>query len=285
MTDNKPQLTEEGNKDSVGELISRLQQFDNPKGYRLEYENVKEKLKPVVEQLVQKGEAVLNQLHELLQYEESWSCLFALHTLKEIKSEKSIPYLIKFIKKNENGDCWESCDDALWALKAIGKPSVEPLVAELRRKFANKNFLGYLVGALGEIKDDRAYSFMVEITEDYLSNREDYDGWFEVDQFTYGFAEQGKKEALPLLKQVLASSVSEKEKREIESTIEELEDPEAYKERIREEAAHIFGEPEKKKRKLGRNDPCHCGSRIKYKKCCLDKDLKETGQPAVWSYY
>lgn len=25
------------------------------------------------------------------------------------------------------------------------------------------------------------------------------------------------------------------------------------------------------KRKLGRNEPCHCGSGIKYKKCCLDK--------------
>jgi len=23
---------------------------------------------------------------------------------------------------------------------------------------------------------------------------------------------------------------------------------------------------------LGRNDPCHCGSGRKYKKCCLDKD-------------
>lgn len=27
-----------------------------------------------------------------------------------------------------------------------------------------------------------------------------------------------------------------------------------------------------KKRKLGRNEPCYCGSGIKYKKCCLDKD-------------
>lgn len=28
---------------------------------------------------------------------------------------------------------------------------------------------------------------------------------------------------------------------------------------------------EKRKRKLGRNDPCYCGSGKKYKKCCLDK--------------
>jgi hypothetical protein len=28
--------------------------------------------------------------------------------------------------------------------------------------------------------------------------------------------------------------------------------------------------------KIGRNDPCHCGSGKKYKKCCLDKDGQET---------
>ncbi len=27
--------------------------------------------------------------------------------------------------------------------------------------------------------------------------------------------------------------------------------------------------------KLGRNDPCHCGSGNKYKKCCLPKDAAE----------
>ncbi len=32
-------------------------------------------------------------------------------------------------------------------------------------------------------------------------------------------------------------------------------------------------QPMVKKIKLGRNDPCHCGSGKKYKNCCLDKDL------------
>jgi len=34
-----------------------------------------------------------------------------------------------------------------------------------------------------------------------------------------------------------------------------------------------------KMRKLGRNEPCHCGSGKKYKKCCLQKDLQELGKP------
>lgn len=33
-----------------------------------------------------------------------------------------------------------------------------------------------------------------------------------------------------------------------------------------------------KTQKLGRNEQCHCGSHKKYKKCCLDKDLAETGK-------
>lgn len=45
-------------------------------------------------------------------------------------------------------------------------------------------------------------------------------------------------------------------------------------------------EAESLTRKLGRNEPCHCGSGTKYKKCCLDKDIKETGNPKkVGGYY
>jgi hypothetical protein len=34
--------------------------------------------------------------------------------------------------------------------------------------------------------------------------------------------------------------------------------------------------------KLGRNDPCHCGSGKKYKKCCLEKDEAEAAQERAW---
>jgi len=35
------------------------------------------------------------------------------------------------------------------------------------------------------------------------------------------------------------------------------------------------------RRKLGRNDPCHCGSGIKYKKCCLEIDIEKNGKPMM----
>ena len=31
-------------------------------------------------------------------------------------------------------------------------------------------------------------------------------------------------------------------------------------------------EPIRKEKKIGPNDPCHCGSGLKYKKCCMQKD-------------
>ena len=34
---------------------------------------------------------------------------------------------------------------------------------------------------------------------------------------------------------------------------------------------------EDNKRKLGRNEPCHCDSGLKYKKCCLEEDVKKYG--------
>ena len=34
-------------------------------------------------------------------------------------------------------------------------------------------------------------------------------------------------------------------------------------------------------KKLGRNEPCHCGSGKKYKKCCLDEDIERYGKKAI----
>lgn len=53
----------EKNEGSVEELISQLQQFDNPKGYRLEYETVKEKLEQIESDDLQEGHI----LHRILE--------------------------------------------------------------------------------------------------------------------------------------------------------------------------------------------------------------------------
>ena len=84
------------------DLIEQLQQFDNAKGYNLSYKTVKKRLSPVISQIIQCNEQYAGELHNLIEDEETWSCLFALEILKEIKSGNSIPCLIEFIKRNKN---------------------------------------------------------------------------------------------------------------------------------------------------------------------------------------
>src|SRR3989338_872917 len=88
----------------VIELIDELKKYDNPKGYKLEFREVQKKLEPVIKELSNRGNEALDLLHELLKNEETWSCVFALEILRNIKNEKSITPLINYIVKTENGD-------------------------------------------------------------------------------------------------------------------------------------------------------------------------------------
>src|SRR3989344_149494 len=116
-------------------LITELQKFDNPKGYRLTHEKVQEELQSVIEKITALGEASVEQLHLLLKYEESWSCFFALEILGKIKSEKTIYHLIEFIRRTDDSDYWETGEEAMKALTAIGKPVINILIKELKKDF------------------------------------------------------------------------------------------------------------------------------------------------------
>jgi len=220
--------------------IYELQEYDNEVGYKLEYDKVKKKLKPVIECLVEKGEKALDLLHDLLNKPETWSCLFALEILMEIKSEKSILYLIDFIVKNEKEDFGEICEGAMFALTNIGESAIQPLMKEVKNQFGKKKFHFYLTGALTEIKNERVYDFMKEITEDYLGNEEKYDEWFHIDCFTSDFFKQDKKEILLLLKNLASlDSLSKHERIEILDTIKVIEDPIHYKQKLKEESEKL----------------------------------------------
>ena len=66
-------------------------------------------------------------------------------------------------------------------------------------------------------------------------------------------------------------------------------DPELFDKQSMNSRLHVVGTWQEKNladsdhsdvkmRKLGRNEPCYCGSGKKYKKCCLPKDMKEFGR-------
>ncbi|MFW5846760.1 MAG: SEC-C metal-binding domain-containing protein [Nanoarchaeota archaeon] len=229
------------NKRNLGleELIEELKKYDNSKGYKLDYKQVSNNLKPIINQLISKGEESINKLHELLNFKETWSSLFALEILKEIKSEKSIPYLINYIVETDNSDD-DSGEEAMYALQQIGKPAIKPLIEKLKNQFSQKKFPIYLVGALTEIKDKRVYDFMIQITQDYLKNEYKYDEWFHIDMFVLDFDKQGKREVLPLLKQLLnIDRVSKHERIEIQDTIKRLEDPISYNKELEKQKEEL----------------------------------------------
>ncbi len=217
-------------------LINELQRYDNPKGYKMEYKNVKEKLEPSMNELIVIGDDALDELHKLLEHEERWSSLFALEILKEIKSERSIFYLINFIVKTEKGDLGDSGEDAMFALTNIGEQAIYPLIKEIKNQFGKRMFYFYLVGALTEIKNEEVYNFMKEITEDYIKDEEKYDEWFYIDAFVSDFEKQGKKEILPILEKLInLDRISKHERIEIKETIEIVKDPIDFRLRLEKE--------------------------------------------------
>lgn len=249
-------------------LIEELKEYDYEKGYKLNYETVKGKLKPTINKITEKGENSLGLLHEILENEETWSCLFALEILEKIKSEKSIPYLIRFIEKNEEGNYFENCDIAMQALINIGKPAVEEIISSIKNGLERNTFKGYLFEALSKIKDERGKELRLELLKDYLNNPKKYQGWFNLTMFICNFNED-ENEALPFLKELKKRNLTEEESRELESAVEIIENPEKHKKKINQQAKELEPLFRKIIKKVGRNEPCPCGSGKKYKKCCL----------------
>ena len=227
-------------KEKIINLINELQKYDNAKGYKLEYEEARKELIPTIEELISFSNERLDELHKLIRCPETWSSLFALEILREIRSEKSIQFLIDYIIKNEKEEYGDSCEDAMFALTSIGVPAIESLINEVKNQFEKNQFYIYLVGALTEIKSKEVYKFMRQIAEDYINNEEKYGEWFHIDIFISDFDKQGEKEILPLLKEIIKlERISKHEKIEIKGTIEIIEDPVAYEKKSKEEQERL----------------------------------------------
>jgi tetratricopeptide (TPR) repeat protein len=225
---------------TVINLINELQRYDNPKGYNLDYTEVKDKLQLFIKELTSFGEETLEELYKLIKHEDRWSCLFALGILKEIKSEKSIPYIIELIVNNEKKELDKTSEEAMFALTNIGLLAIEPLLREVKNQFEKKMFYFYLTGALTEIKSEKVYDFMKEITEDYLKNEEKYDEWFYIDTFVADFDVQENKEILPLLNKLISlDRISKHERIEILDTIKKIKDPAGFQQELEEEIKEV----------------------------------------------
>ena len=221
-------------------LINDLQKYDNEESYKLNYEVIKKELEPTIRKLTNYKEKSLDYLHSILKNKETWSCFFALEILKDIKNEKSIPYLVKFMEENEE-DFGDNCEAASQAITSIGKPAIRPVLESVRDSFVKKKYNIFLVGALTEIKDEEVYNFMKEMTENYIKDYKKYDSWMPIDSFIYNFDKQGKKDIISILENLVKmDNLSKREKIEIQSTIDIIRDPVKFNESIKTDTAEFL---------------------------------------------
>jgi hypothetical protein len=211
--------------------IEFLKSLDTDEFYNNDENEVRKYAHNTIQELIQLGNQATNELVELLRTEFTWSCFFALTIFRETKDTQAVPAIIAFLKR-ETDDSMAN-EEAMFALQDIGDPSIIPLIEDLEEMFDIKKYNSYIVGALTGIIGPAPYDFMVSITKDFISEPWRYKGWFHIEDFTYNFVQQGRSDAIPLLKQVLeVKGIAGSEKRELEDTIRALEDPESYAKNI-----------------------------------------------------
>lgn len=222
----------------LGKHIEFLKSLDTDEFYDKDENEVLAYSDETIKELVHLASLATKQLVELLKTEFTWSCYFALQILRAIKDPQAVPSLINFLKR-ESDDSLAN-EEAMFALQDIGDHSITPLIEELEQEFDNKQYNSYLVGALTGILGPAPYDFMMNITKEFIQNPGKYRGWFHIDDFTYNFVKQERRDAIPILQQVLAvKTLTGIEKREINDTINALENPESYQKEIQETVKEI----------------------------------------------
>lgn len=150
----------------------------------------------------------------------------------------------------------------------------------LKREFQDHKatveaFFRFVDGDLSVIKTDNgvikeSFNMGLDKIKENLLLLEKDEGLFYDDDVCISYAFLGKNFFAYLLKNMLMFSAKEEDAAKMAKILDEhdLKYFEPYE--IGKEV-EIKDLPIKK---LGRNEPCHCGSGKKYKKCCLEKDIK-----------
>ncbi|QSQ07850.1 Protein translocase subunit SecA [Koleobacter methoxysyntrophicus] len=225
-------------------------------------------------------------------WDDTYLCVLA----GELKSEDSIPFLIKCMKID--GDF--ICERAAEALTKIGTAKVVDAIAReyMREKF---HFRLYAIGALGNIKSEESEQLMLELLP------EEKDVTLKT-SLGFGLCKLFSIKGIPMVLTLLKYGydtmlVNLEEAVYVNHVVNGLEHPQMHRwkesidreeRRIKEAKRKFFNgdidvkevkknlqdlfirrkeikklnESYSKGFKVGRNDPCPCGSGKKFKKCC-----------------
>lgn len=239
------------------------------------------------ERILQFGERAIPALIEIVEDPglaledapgEGWAPIHAVDLLGELEAAEAVEPLLATIAETE----WDSIfrDRAVEILSSLGEPVLEPALRAYAAS-SDRHFRESMLSVLGGlgVRDERVYALLVEELAD------------DVERGAINLGAYGDPRALELLVRAFdAQRVNPSEGPavnhvfvELKASIEDLggtltleqamkleralEPARRWTGRRREAAERPAPEPVQSREKLGRNDPCWCGSGQKFKRC------------------
>ncbi|WP_307513653.1 SEC-C metal-binding domain-containing protein [Bacillus sp. MCCB 382] len=227
--------------------------------------------KRIIHELVKKGEIksweVQIKEDELVGFE----IIYTVYMAGEIREESVIPQLVNLFKNEEAEDLL--LEEVANALVKIG---TEQVVQEVEKVALYGNTYFYTLDVLGRIKTPEAEKALLRLFDqtdditaktlisDYLCQQLSIDAIPKIE----AFLEEGYDENMLCLEESLyvncvMNGIDHPKLGEWRNLIEEVE------KHSLDEQPLLVTQPVQTGDKVGRNDPCPCGSGKKYKKCCL----------------
>ena len=209
--------------------------------------------------------------------------IHALKLLGDLRSTAAISRIIEVLTSSDSLDVARGA--AYGALKSIGAPVLEPCLAAYAATVEDADRVD-LSGILSDIgvRDERIYSVLLEELardpESGAGNLASYGDSRALPHLSRALDEyQFVKADSPLANHVvieLCSAIEDLGGQLTDLQIEKRARFLSIGERWRERLLDLDEHNEDERPKLGRNDPCHCGSGKKYKKCHLFADESDS---------
>ncbi|PFA67297.1 hypothetical protein CN378_10640 [Bacillus sp. AFS015802] len=227
--------------------------------------------KRIVHELVKKGEIKSWEVQIKEDDLVGFELVYTVYMAGEIREESVIPQLVNLFKNEESEDLL--LEEVANALVKIG---TEQVVQEVEKVALYGNTYFYTLDVLGRIKTkeaEQALMILIDQTDDptaktliadYLCQQLSTDAIPKIE----ALIEEGYDENMLCLEESLyvncvMNEINHPKLSQWRSLIEEVE------QHSLDEQPLLVPQPVQTGDKIGRNDPCPCGSGKKYKKCCL----------------
>ncbi|MFJ5714596.1 SEC-C metal-binding domain-containing protein [Neobacillus sp. NPDC093127] len=234
------------------------------------------KAKKLAKSIVKNGWISANEIDIIIQAElnEQWFSyrgILAVYMIGLLKMDKYIPTLASLLVRDED----ILLEEAATALIAFQNDDVVEAVAPYLKK---RDSVIFATSVAESIKSDLAVKYLREayhVTEDI----DDQD--IIVEALCYQFSSEALPEISDHMKKGHVSQIVDLEQTaygcysildehhpDMESWKQEAEQREMHNRNVSKQGSLLESIPVRNENKVGRNDPCPCGSGKKYKKCC-----------------